>query len=94
VKVEQLLPCIRHWTAVYVDGDTQPTYRGVLLWHDEDVSIVVNGNPSKDSDAIPTTHPVAIANIREIATLTDPPWLVDSNKSATILRAERIAFGP
>ena len=91
VKAEQILPRIRHWTAVYVDDDTQPTYRGTLFWHEPGVSIVVNGAPSKDSDAITTTRrPVPISRIREIAVLDDPPWLVESNKAAAFLRAKRL----
>jgi hypothetical protein len=46
VDAEPLMLNICHWK-VYVDDDEQPTYRGTLLWHNEGLSIIVNGAPSR-----------------------------------------------
>jgi hypothetical protein len=93
---EDVGPYIRHWTAVYVGDDEQPSYRGTLLWHDLGVSVMVNGAPSGESeepDEIPRIAPLSIADIRKMEALDDPFWLVDSNKAATVLGAQSLING-
>jgi hypothetical protein len=85
-------PHIRHWVEVYVGTNDDPAYRGTLLWHpgDTETSIVVNG--ARDEDFLETTVPVRIADIRKIVPLGDPPWLVESNRSAAIISAQGIVY--
>jgi hypothetical protein len=50
--------------------------------------IVVNGHQGESCRE--TTEPVKIADIHKIIPLADPPWLVESNKSAAIISASAI----
>ncbi len=82
---------IRHWVEVYVGTDDEPLYRGTLLWVLGDAtSICVNGALGEDFRE--TTQPVRIADVRKIVPLGDPPWLVESNKSAATLSAQGIVY--
>lgn len=83
---------IRHWVEVYVGAADEPDFRGTLLWVPGDpvTSISVNGWRGEDFRA--TTQPVRIADVRKIVPLGDPPWLVESNKSAATLNAQGIVY--
>ncbi len=87
---DEVLPHVRYWVEVYVGNDDLPAYRGTLLWQMDEASIVVNG--WKDEAFRETTEPVRIADIRKIIALGDPPWLVESNKSAAIISASAILY--
>ena len=90
MRPQELGPHIRHWREVYVGNDQLPTYRGLILWHNANESIVVNGDAKRRAGAIPTTRPLHVLEIREVRVLNDPPWLIESNKAATMLIARGI----
>jgi hypothetical protein len=89
MRYEEVKQFLRSWVEVYMDADYEPSYRGVFLSGDC-VSFAVNG---KESDgAVPTTprQRPPISRIGKIVPLGDPPWLIASNKGATVAAARGI----
>lgn len=87
---EEVKPFVRHWVEVYMGYDAVPTYRGTFFCGDGE-RFAVNGHCDAD-DAMPTERGqrLLVSEICKLVALKDPDWLVESNRSATIVSAKAL----
>jgi hypothetical protein len=94
VTYSEVEPYIRSWVEVTLVGETTPRFRGLLLWAGGPIAVFVNGAPpGEHGDAgapLPARQSVPINKIALIAPLPHPPWLLESNKAAAVIRAEAL----
>jgi len=87
-------PYIRSWVEVTLAGETIPRFRGLLLWAGGPIAVFVNGAPpGQPGDAgkpMPDRQSIPINKISLITPLPDPPWLLESNKAAAVMRAQAL----
>jgi hypothetical protein len=90
-------PYIRSWAEVTLVGETTPRFRGLLLWAGGPIAVFIEGAPpGQPGDAgapLPVRHSITINKISLITQLPDPPWLMESNKAAAVMRAEALLSG-
>jgi hypothetical protein len=91
---EEVEPYIRHWVEVTLVGETLPRFRGVLSWAGGPIAVFIDGAPpgaaGDEGEPLPPKMSVQISKIAEIVALSDPAWLVESNKAEAVIRAQSL----
>lgn len=94
VTYTEVEPYIRSWAEVTLVGEATPRFRGLVMWAGGTIAVFITGAPrgapGDAGEPLPDRMSVPINKISLITPLPDPPWLLESNKAAAVVRAEAL----
>jgi hypothetical protein len=90
MRPEDVKQYTRHWVEVYMGRDLWPSYIGMFLPGDGTTFSVVRGEETDNARPTPDRVRPPVSEIGKINPLGDPPWLMASNKAASVMSARAI----